>query len=94
MSHTPELDTSTHRMIVDAIETRLARCGHGKTICPSEVARALWPDAQWRDHMGDVRRVAADMATQGQLTATQRGEAVDALTARGPIRLGRFGNRT
>lgn len=92
MSDAPELDASTHRMIVDAIETCLARRGHGKTICPSEVARALWSDAQWRDHMGDVRRVAADMATDGRLLATQRGEVVDALTARGPIRLRRAGD--
>lgn len=86
------LDASTHQAIVDAIDSRLARCGPGKTICPSEVARDLWAESAWRDHMDDVRRVAAQLASDGRLLVTQRGEAVDALTVGGPIRLGRAGD--
>ncbi|MEM8630832.1 MAG: DUF3253 domain-containing protein [Pseudomonadota bacterium] len=59
-----------------------ARRGPGKTFCPSETARAL--SADWRPLMPDIRRVAGDMG----LMATQKGQAVDARTARGPIRLG------
>ncbi len=61
------------------------------TICPSEVARAIEPDdeAAWRALMPDVRRIAAELATRGVVRVTQKGRPVDAMTARGPIRLGR-----
>jgi hypothetical protein len=55
--------------------------GPGKTFCPSEAARALSADC--RPLMPEVRRVAAGLP----LVATQRGLLVDAVTARGPIRL-------
>ncbi|MEM8848976.1 MAG: DUF3253 domain-containing protein [Pseudomonadota bacterium] len=53
-----------------------------KTICPSEVARALAEN--WRPLMADIRRVAA---MSPDIVATQRGRPVDPLTAKGPIRL-------
>lgn len=56
-----------------------------KTFCPSEVARGLVED--WRPLMPMVRAVAADLAAANHLSVTQKGEAVDALVARGPIRL-------
>jgi hypothetical protein len=60
----------------------LARArGPGKSFCPSEAARALSTD--WRPLMPEVRRVAAELP----LRATQRGRTVDAVAARGPIRL-------
>ena len=56
--------------------------GRGKSLCPSEVARALDPD--WRPLMAEVRAVAAAMP---EVMATRQGQEVDPLTARGPIRL-------
>jgi hypothetical protein len=56
--------------------------GRAKSLCPSEVARALDPD--WRPLMAEVRAVAAAMP---EIVATQNGQEVDPLTARGPIRL-------
>ena len=56
--------------------------GRGKSLCPSEVARALDPD--WRPLMVEVRAVAAAMP---EVMATQQGQEVDPLTAWGPIRL-------
>lgn len=53
-----------------------------KTICPSEIARALAED--WRPLMPAIRRVAAKLPG---IVATQRGSPVDPTTARGPIRL-------
>ncbi|GIT89814.1 hypothetical protein JANAI62_07020 [Jannaschia pagri] len=53
-----------------------------RTICPSEIARALAED--WRPLMPRVRAVAAGLA---EVEATQRGVPVDPLSARGPIRL-------
>ncbi len=58
------------------------------TMCPSEVARALWPE-DWRAHMDEVRAAAFELADRGQLEVTQGGEVVDGRAARGPIRLRR-----
>lgn len=60
------------------------------SICPSEVARIVRGDGDaWRESMGEVRRVAAEMASRGELVATQKGTSVEADNARGPIRLNR-----
>lgn len=61
----------------------LAQRDEGKTICPSEAARALAND-DFRPLMEDVRRVADRM---GEVEITQKGRAVDLDAARGPIRL-------
>ena len=66
-----------------------ARAAHG-TICPSDAARALSAEeTTWRALMPEVRRVAAAIAAAGLLRVTAHGEDVNALEARGPIRLGR-----
>jgi hypothetical protein len=62
------------------------RRGTGKTFCPSEAARALGGD--WRPRMGEVRDVAARLLAEGRIVATQKGQPVDPVSARGPIRLG------
>ena len=68
--------------ILDHVRER----GPGKSICPSEVARALAID--WRPLMPSVRSEAASLIAAGALAATQGGVPVDPVTARGPIRLG------
>jgi hypothetical protein len=68
-----------------AILAAVAARGPGKSVCPSEIARALAPD--WRSLMPAVRATAARLAAAGLLRVTQKGATVDALTARGPIRL-------
>ncbi len=65
----------------------LARRAPGRTICPSEAARALAED--WRPLMQPVRDTAAAMVDDGRLEVTQQGEVVDGRAARGPIRLRR-----
>ena len=68
----------------------LAARAPGATICPSDAARALaGAEAAWRALMPDVRRVAASLVQDGRLRVTQHGDDVDALAARGPIRLAR-----
>jgi hypothetical protein len=58
------------------------------TICPSEVARALYPsEAAWRAAMPLVRAAAAELAGAGWVAVTQRGCVVDVLAARGPVRI-------
>ncbi len=68
------------------IAAQLSARGAGRTICPSEVARALAED--WRALMDDVRDVAGQMAARGEIAVTQKGRRVDAVKATGPIRLG------
>lgn len=75
---------SDSRIAATIIELAQAR-GAGKTLCPSEAARALAKD--WRELMPDVRRVAAQLAHEGRIAVYQRGGVVDAATG-GPIRLG------
>jgi hypothetical protein len=69
------------------IDALLDRRADGRTICPSEAARALAAD--WRPLMEPVRQAAYAMADDGRLEVTQRGEVVDGRTARGAIRLRR-----
>lgn len=59
----------------------------GKTICPSEVARALAGEDGFRPLMEPVREVARAMVDRGDLEVTQSGEVVDPRAARGAIRL-------
>jgi hypothetical protein len=47
-----------------------------RTICPSEVARVLWP-TDWRDHMDEVRDVGTELARASAIQITQRGCARD-----------------
>jgi hypothetical protein len=83
------LNAADERIAAAIFALLAARAADG-TICPSEAARALAGDeAAWRALMPEIRRVAAALAQAGSLRVTQHGEEVDALTARGPIRLGR-----
>jgi len=61
----------------------------GKTICPSEAARALGGADGFRPLMGLVRDAARAMVADGEIDVTQKGEVVDLDTVRGPIRLRR-----
>jgi hypothetical protein len=70
-----------------AILDLLSRRRPGASICPSEAARAVAAD--WRPLMPELRAAAARLAARGVVVVTQRGDPVDAATARGPIRLSR-----
>ncbi|MEM8633331.1 MAG: DUF3253 domain-containing protein [Pseudomonadota bacterium] len=73
--------------IAAAIRALVHRRGPGKTLCPSEVARALAP-GDWRTLMPKVRRTADALAAAGEVVVTEKGKVVSACTARGPIRIG------
>jgi len=82
------------RSVEEAIVALLERRRPDASVCPSEVAREIAPD-DWRPLMPRVRAVAAKLGADGRVRATQGAEEVDALAARGPIRLRRgkaFGN--
>jgi hypothetical protein len=70
-----------------AILDLLAQRDPGKTICPSDAARALGGDDGFRPLMGLVRDAARELVGEGRIDVTQRGEPVDLDAARGAIRL-------
>ena len=79
---------SAPRTEVEAtIRALLERRDPGKTICPSDAARALaGVDHDFRPLMPEVRAAALAMVARGELEVTQRGRVVDD-SARGAIRL-------
>lgn len=75
---------AARRAILELLDQRAP----GKTICPSEAARALSGE-QFRDHMDLVRDAAWKLADEGAIEVTQHGEPVKRESVRGPIRLRR-----
>jgi hypothetical protein len=59
----------------------------GKTICPSDAARALAGDDGFRSLMDLVREAAGELVEAGRIEVTQHGEPVDLDHAKGPVRL-------
>lgn len=72
-----------------AIEAEILRQtelrGQDKSICPSEVARAL--DPEWRPLMTPVRDAAARLARSGRIEILRKGKPIDPADMRGVIRL-------
>lgn len=60
--------------------------GADKTICPSEVARAMFGE-NWRSEMQAVRDAAFNLAAQNQVTVMQKGKKVELEKVKGPIRI-------
>jgi hypothetical protein len=83
----PAMIERTDRESLDDVILRLVRQrGVGKSICPSEAARA-WAPHDWRAAMPLVRAAACALADAGLIVITQKGRIVDGRAARGPIRL-------
>lgn len=72
--------------VEDAIFGLLAGRERGKSICPSEAARAVDPEG-WRRIMPQVRATAVGLARQGRLVITRKGKPVDPDAFKGVIRL-------
>ena len=70
------------RLTMELLEAR----GPDKSICPSEVARAL-DETRWRDLMAAVRHAAAELLAAGKIRVTAGDSEVHPLELRGPIRL-------
>jgi len=75
-------DETFRRAILELLQRR----DTGKSICPSEAARAI--DAEeWRDLMPGIHHSARQLAGEGLIEICQKGRSVDPVHARGPIRL-------
>lgn len=72
-----------------AILDLLARRDAGKSICPSEAARALagTDEKQWRQMMKPLRSVAVEMARSGEIEIRRKGKTVNPEDFRGVYRL-------
>jgi hypothetical protein len=73
---------------------RATEAGTGKSICPSEVARAMAPaaanpgeEAPWRGLMTRVRKAALALQEEGRIDILRKGKPVPAEEVRGVIRL-------
>ncbi len=84
MSSVPHEQARLCALILELLERR----GPGKTICPSDAARALAGE-DFRPLMDAARAAAAALVAAGMIEVTQHGEIVDLAQARGPIRLRR-----
>lgn len=79
---------------IAALETSMlaliAERGPDKTICPSDVARAVsggHPD-QWGPLMQPIRKVAVRLAGEGRLVIYRKGKPTDPASFKGVYRLG------
>ena len=66
-----------------------AQRGEGRTICPSEAARALGGDHPdgWGPLMQPIRRTAVRLMKDGKVVITRKGRPVDPDDFRGVYRL-------
>ncbi|MEN9500096.1 MAG: hypothetical protein RIS83_1915, partial [Pseudomonadota bacterium] len=63
-----------------------AERGPAKSLCPTDVARAVSAE-EWRPLLGAVRKVAADLARQGKIEILRKGKPINPDDMRGVIRL-------
>ncbi len=72
--------------IESAIFDLLARRDAGKSICPTDAARAADPEG-WRRLLPQVRATAVGLARQGRLVITRHNRPVDPNAFKGVYRL-------
>lgn len=77
--------TQDDRRIAAAILDQVAARGPERSICPSDVARAL--DKDWRPLLSSVRRVAIGLAQEGRVDILRKGRRVAPEAVKGVIRL-------
>ncbi len=83
---TSTVDQRLEETILQLLHAR----GAGKTICPSEAARAVASNEErdaWEPLMEPARAAARRLVAKGVIDITQAGHVVDASTAKGAIRL-------
>ena len=76
----------TAEAIEAEILQRTTERGPGKSICPSEVARALAPE-KWQPLMGPIRKAAAKLSAAGRIDILRKGKPIAPDAIHGVIRL-------
>jgi hypothetical protein len=72
----------------DTILRLLDAAGSGRTISPTDVARALGAGPEWNLQMPQVRRAAIALALAGRIVIYRKGRLVDPNDFKGVYRLG------
>jgi hypothetical protein len=72
--------------IEDEIFSQLAGLDPGKSVDPSQIAKALQPE-RWQRMLGQVRSEAVGLARQGRLVITRHGKPADPDSFKGVYRL-------
>ena len=81
-------------LVAAAILSLIAERGEGKTICPTDAARAIaatrgeTDDLAWRRWLPPVRSAAIGLARAGRLVIYRKGKPADPDNFRGVVRLG------
>lgn len=95
MSELPEKTKKTEKKpgLEDVIVALCTERGEGKTICPTDAAKAFaerrpGEAADWHQWIGHVRRAAVGLARTGQITIYRKGKPADPDDFRGVYRLG------
>lgn len=89
-AHTTSASPPLNARIEETIMALVAARGAGKSICPSEVARALRPGPQqdgWQSLLTPVRQAAIRLSTAGHIEILRKGRPVPPEEVRGVIRL-------
>ncbi|WP_421943116.1 DUF3253 domain-containing protein [Pedobacter sp.] len=73
-------------MISETILAFARQRGKDKTTCPSEIARALFPD-NWRKYMKQVRDEAIKLHNKREVVIMQKGKVIDVQHIKGPVRI-------
>ena len=73
---------------IEATILRLVAEAGGKSISPTDAARALEPGPAWNALMPAVRRAAVKLALAGRLVIYRKGRPVDPNDFKGVYRLG------
>ncbi|KAF1842924.1 uncharacterized protein K460DRAFT_314690 [Cucurbitaria berberidis CBS 394.84] len=91
------LDDAQKEIVLSHANRLLSNRNYPKTICPSEIARALSSRElemlgvlNWRETMHDVRELMWEKRENGEVEVMQKGDVVDAESLgdiRGPIRV-------
>jgi len=84
------MNTPSNADLTAEILRRADAAAPGKSICPSEVARAFaspGDEAIWRPLMPRVRKAALALQAEGRLEILRKGKPVPAEAVRGVIRL-------
>ncbi|KAG9377304.1 DUF3253 domain containing protein [Pyrenophora tritici-repentis] len=91
------LDDAQREVILRHADRLLSTRAWPKTICPSEIARALSRQeletldaSEWRDTMDAIRELVWEKRAAGEVEVMQKGQLVEAESlehVRGPIRV-------
>ncbi|WP_159998985.1 DUF3253 domain-containing protein [Roseomonas sp. 18066] len=86
MANNPPTRPSPEALRAEILRQTASR-GDVASICPSEVARALFPEEYWRSLMTPIRQEAMKLQAAGQIEILRKGKPVPAEEVRGVIRL-------